>query len=227
MFASLAKAIGNFFDGTLKGVILRSLGLTLLLFILLFAAVEFGIAHLPTLGAPWVNRLIEVLAPLLLLMAVFVLGAPVAAIFASLYLDRVARAVEARAYPNDPRAPGMSTSTAISAGARLAALALVLNLALALVDIEFIAVPALPEMLTILVNGWLLGREYFELAALRHMSRTAAQQLRRRHGGRVLAGGTVISLVSAFPIANLFAPLLGAAFMVHLMKRFMREEQPA
>jgi uncharacterized protein involved in cysteine biosynthesis len=59
------------------------------------------------------------------------------------------------------------------------------------------------------------------------MSRAAAQQLRSRHGGSVFAGGTVISLVSVFPIANLFAPLLGAAFMVHLFKRFMREEKPA
>jgi CysZ protein len=227
MFASLAKAIGNFFDGTLKGVILRSLGLTLLLFFVLFVLVELGLQHLPTLGAPWVNRLIEILAPVLLLLSMFILGAPVAALFASLYLDRVAQTVEARAYPNDPSAPGMTTRTAIAAGARLAGLALVLNLGLALMDTELILVPALPELITILVNGWLLGREYFELAALRHMSRAAAGNLRRRHGGSVFAGGTMISLASAFPLANLFAPLFGAALMVHLMKRFLREEQIA
>jgi CysZ protein len=157
----------------------------------------------------------------------FILGAPVAALFASLYLDRVAQTVEARAYPNDPSAPGMTTRTAIAAGARLAGLALVLNLGLALMDTELILVPALPELITILVNGWLLGREYFELAALRHMSRAAAGNLRRRHGGSVFAGGTMISLASAFPLANLFAPLFGAALMVHLMKRFLREEQIA
>jgi CysZ protein len=227
MFASLAKAIANFFDGTLKGVILRSIGLTLLLFVLLFAGIEIGLHHLPTLGAPWVNRLIEILAPVLLLLATFLLGAPVAALFASLFLDGVARTVEARAYPNDPAAPGMRTSSALGAGARLAALALALNAALALVDVELIAVPVLPELLTIVANGWLLGREYFELAALRHMSRATALALRRRHGGAVLAAGTVISLVSVFPVADLFAPLFGAAFMVHLLKRFMHEEHIA
>jgi CysZ protein len=157
----------------------------------------------------------------------FVLGAPVAALFATLYLDRVARTIEARAYPDDPRAPGMTAATAIGAGVRLAGLALGLNLALALLDTELILVPAIPELLTILVNGWLLGREYFELAALRHMSRAAARNLRRKHGGSVLAGGTIISLASAFPLTNLFAPLFGAALMVHLMKRFLREEQVA
>jgi CysZ protein len=227
MFASLAKAIGNFFDGTLRGVVLRALALTLLLFVLLFAGVEVALFHLPTLGASWINHLIEILAPLLLFLSVFFLGAPVAALFASLYLGRIARVVEARDYASDPSAPGTATGSVISAGVRLAALAVLANAALGLVDLEFIAVPAIPELLTIAVNGWLLGREYFELAALRHMSRADAKRLRRRHGGSVLAGGTLISFLSAIPVANFFAPLFGAAFMVHLMKRFLREEQTA
>ena len=223
MFASLARAIANFFDGTLKGVFLRSLGLTLLLFILALAGLEFAILHLPTLGAPWVNRVIEVLTPLLFLVAAFLLGAPVAAVFASLFLDRIARTIETRAYPGQPPGAGMSTATALSSGLRLAGLALLANLGLLVLDVEL--VPPLPEILTILVNGWLLGREYFELAALRHMTRVAAAQLRRRHGGTVFVGGTMISLLSSVPLINLLAPLFGAAFMVHLYKRFIAEEQ--
>src|SRR5580658_5618430 len=99
MFASLGRALGNFFDGTLKGVVLKSVGLTLLLFVVLFVGVEFGLHRLPTLGAPWVNQILELLTPVLLILLVFFLGAPVAAIFASLFLDRVAKAVEAKSYP--------------------------------------------------------------------------------------------------------------------------------
>ena len=223
MFASLARAIANFFDGTLKGVFLRSIGLTLLLFILAFAALEFAIQHLPTLGAPWVNRLIELLTPLLFVVAAFLLGAPVAALFASLFLDRVASTIEARAYPGQARAVGMSATVAFRSGLRLAGLALIANLGLLLLDVEL--VPPLPEIMTIVINGWLLGREYFELAALRHMSRVAAGELRRRHGGSVFVGGTMISLLSSVPLVNLLVPLFGAAFMVHLYKRFAAEEQ--
>jgi CysZ protein len=223
VFASLARAITNFFDGTLKGVFVRSIGLTLLLFVLAFAGLEFAILHLPTLGAPWINRLIELLTPILFLVAMFLLGAPVAALFASLFLDRVAGTIEARAYPGELPAPGTSTATALSSGLRLAGLALIVNLGLLLLDLEL--VPPIPELLTITINGWLLGREYFELAALRHMSRVAAGQMRRRHGGRVFAAGTMISLLSSVPLVNLVAPLFGAAFMVHLYKRFMAEEQ--
>jgi len=151
----------------------------------------------------------------------FAIGAPVAALFASLFLDRVARTVEARAYPGQPPAPGMRASTALGAGVRLAGLALAVNLALLLLDVEL--VPPFPELLAIAANGWLLGREYFELAALRHLSRTAATQLRRRHGGSILAAGTIISLLSSVPVLDLVAPLFGAAFMVHLYKRFAEE----
>jgi CysZ protein len=223
LFASLGRAIANFFDGTLRGVILKSIGLTLLLFVVLIAGLEFGLAHLPTLGAPWVNRALEILAPVLLIVFVFVMGPPVAALFASLFLDRVARTIEERTYPGEANVPGAPNSAIVGSAIRLGLLALVLNAGLLVVDAELIEAPPVAELITILANGWLLGREYFELAALRHLSRTAADNLRKKHGGKIFVGGTMISLLSSVPVVNLIAPLFGAAFMVHLYKR-LREE---
>jgi CysZ protein len=224
VFASLGRAIGNFFDGTLRGVVLKSIGLTLLLFIVLIAGLEFGMAHLPTLGWPWVNRALEILAPLLFIVFIFVIGPPVAALFASLFLGRIADTIEARAYPADAATPGAPSSTIVGAAVRLAVLALALNAGLLVVDAELIEAPPVAELITILANGWLLGREYFELAALRHMSRAAADNLRKKHGGKIFMGGTMISLLSSVPVVNFVAPLFGAAFMVHLYKR-LREER--
>lgn len=224
MFASLGKAIGNFFDGTLKGVILRSIGLTVLLFIVVFAGLEFAILHLPTLGAPWVNRLIALLAPVLFIVAAFALGAPIAAIFGSLFLDRVARTIETRAYPTSG-GRGVSATTTIGAGARLAGLAIVMNAVLLLLDVEL--VPPVPEILGIATNAWLLGREYFELVALRHMSRAMAGELRRRNGVSVFAAGTIISFLSSVPVLDLIAPLLGVVMMVHLFMRVRTKETSA
>ncbi len=223
MFASLGRALGNFFDGTLKGVVLKSVALTVLLFTIAFIGLEMGLDHLPTLGSPWINAFLDLLAPVLLVLSMFFLGAPVAALFASLFLDQVAAKVEARGYP---AAAGTSPSMSIglAAGARMALLVLGVNLLLLPLDIEL---PGLAEVGTIAVNGWLLGREYFELAALRHLSRGAADALRRRHGGRVFAAGTIISIATMIPFVNLFAPLFGAAFMVHMFGRLAQEEVSA
>jgi len=79
------------------------------------------------------------------------------------------------------------------------------------------------QVATVVVNGFLLGREYFELAALRHVSRNAADALRQRNAARIFGSGLIISVLTAVPFADFFAPLFGAALMVHLYKRVARE----
>src|ERR1700761_9249705 len=98
MFASIGRALSVIVDPALFGVVVKAVLLTVLLFIVLLVGVEVALHFLPVLGAPVVNRVLEILAPVLLLMGFFVLGGPVAALFGSLYLDRIADAVEKRWY---------------------------------------------------------------------------------------------------------------------------------
>ena len=173
---------------------------------------EYLLSLLPVLGNVWVNRALEWLAPVLFLFAGVVLGPPVAALFASLFLDQIAARIEARDYPGTVAHPASFLAT-LRAGLKLAALVLGVNLVLLPVDI---GLPVLGELLSVAANGWLLGREYFELSALRHCDPGDADILRRKNSGAVWAGGTLIALASMVPLLNLMAPLFGTAFMVHL-----------
>jgi CysZ protein len=222
MFASARKALALIFDPVFSGIVAKAIFLTVVLFTVLFLGLEYGLHRLPALGWHWVNVTLELLAPVLFIFLIFFLGAPVAAIFASFYLDDIAEAVEARFYPQQPKAPGTPFLTALRTGTRLAGLIVLVNLALLPFDI---AVPFVGEGAALLVNGWLLGREYFELAALRHLPEAAANALQRKHGVAVFFAGLLISVLSVIPVANLFAPLYGSAFMVHLFKRY--QERPA
>ncbi|MGZ6021706.1 MAG: EI24 domain-containing protein [Rhizomicrobium sp.] len=224
MFASAGKAAAMLFDRDFVGTVLWSLLLTAILFVLLFAGVEYGLAHLPPLGSVWVNRFLELATPILLVLAIFFLGAPVAAIFGSLYLDRIAAKVDAHFYPNDPRAAGTSLATGIGEAFRLIGLSLLINVALLPVDI---GVPCVSEIATILANGWLLGREFFELASLRHLSRQQSDVLRRKYSGKIFAAGLLISVLTVIPFVDLIAPFFGSALMAHLFKRLSHEERPA
>lgn len=220
MFASLGRALMFFFDPALFGIVLKALLLTLVLFVALLVGAEYALHLLPTLGSPVVNHALELLAPIILIMGLFAAGAPVAAVFASLYLDKVADAIEARSYASDPKASGMSIAAGLGAGARLMGVVLVADLLLLPAGVFL---PGAGQILTIMVNGFLLGREYFELAALRHISRNAAEALRKRNAARIFGGGLIISVLTAVPFADLFAPLFGAALMVHLYQRVARE----
>ena len=86
--------------------------------------------------------------------------------------------------------------------------------------------PPLAPFLLIAVNGWLLGREYVEMVALRRMDRTAARAFRKAHRLRVFGVGAAMAALMAVPLANLFAPLLGAAAATHLFHRVRDDVAP-
>ncbi|MBI3678575.1 MAG: EI24 domain-containing protein [Proteobacteria bacterium] len=221
MFASVGKALGIFSDRAFLGVVLKALALTALLFAVLFVGLRYGLAHLPTLEWHWVNVLLDWFAQFALLFLLFFLGAPVAAIFASLFLDEIAQAVERKDYPEDPPAPGTRFSTALYVGLRLALWIVLLNILLLPVNLF----PGIGTVVSLLVNGWLLGREFFELVAMRHMTLAEADAMRRRYGAGVLWAGVLIAILTLIPFVNLLAPLFGAAFMVHVFKRYAHEDR--
>jgi uncharacterized protein involved in cysteine biosynthesis len=70
-----------------------------------------------------------------------------------------------------------------------------------------------------LANAYLLGREYFELAAMRFHPAAEAKVLRHTHRGTVFLGGMFIALFVSIPILNLATPLFAMALMVHVHKR--------
>ena len=70
-----------------------------------------------------------------------------------------------------------------------------------------------------LANSYLLGREYFLLAAMRFRTPGEAKALRRAHRAAVFLAGMVIALFVSVPLLNLAAPLFATAFMVHIHKR--------
>lgn len=223
MFASARKALHVVFDPAFRGILLKSLVLTLVLFAALFLGAQYGLAYLPQFQAHWINTAIDWLTSLLVIIALFFLGAPVSALFASLFLDEIAEAVEKKDYPADPPSPGTPFWRGLAAGLRLTFWVIVFTLLL--LPFNFI-LPGIGTAATIAVNGWFLGREFFELAALRHMSQTAARGLRRRHVSGVWAGGLLLAALSTVPFVNFFAPLFGAAFMVHLYKLYAHQERP-
>jgi CysZ protein len=222
MFASLGKAVKALFDRRLSRLVLAAVMLTVLVYVGLLAGALYGLEHLPALGWRWVNTLLEILAPVLLLLLIVYLGAVAAALFTPLFLERAAKKIEARFYPADPQTSGAPFGLTLVTGFKLALLVLAFDLALLPAD-AFL--PGIGECATILINGWILGRGYFELVAFRHMSKSAAKALRTRHAFGVFAAGLAISLLSAVPLVDFIAPLFGAALMVHLYKRYAQKER--
>ena len=94
-----------------------------------------------------------------------------------------------------------------------------------LVALFLLLIPGVNIGAFFLVNGYLIGREYFEFAAMRFRPEADARDLRRRHAGTVFLAGLVIAGFLAVPLLNLLTPLFAGAMMVHLHKMLSAAEQ--
>jgi len=141
---------------------------------------------------------------------------PVASAFTGLFLEDVAQAVEERHYPALPPVPRIPLGDALVDAANFFALLIAVN-ALALILYAF-AGPFIPVVFW-LVNGLLLGREYFTLVAMRRLGRVGAKALRKRHWGKVWVAGVLMAAPLSLPLVNLLIPVLGAATFTHMFHR--------
>jgi CysZ protein len=88
----------------------------------------------------------------------------------------------------------------------------------------YVLAPGINVFLFLGLNGYLFGREYFEVVALRRLDVMTVRAVRQRFGGRVFAGGVVIAGLFALPLVNLVAPVIATAFMVHIFQELRRRE---
>jgi CysZ protein len=130
-----------------------------------------------------------------------------------LFAEEVVELVERRHYPELPKAPGMSLGAQVYTGVRFLIVALPLNL----IALPLYLIPGANLPIYLALNGYLLGREYFELVAGQRLPLREVARLRREQRGRLWRAGVVTALMLLIPVFNLVAPVVAIAFMVHLV----------
>lgn len=205
-----------------RAVFLKTLGLTLLALVALW----FGLTSLVEwLALPWLQTLLPgipswagwlggIIAAIALAFGMALLIAPVTAVVAGLFLDDIAEVVERTDYPGDPTGRAMPALRSLVLSARFLGVVILGNI----VALLLLLVPGFNIAAFFIVNGYLLGREFFEFAAMRFRGEEEARALRRHYAGTVFLAGLLIAAFLAVPLLNLLTPLFAAAVMVHLHK---------
>ena len=219
MLTALSRALAALFSPPLRGVVVLSVALAAASFLVLWVAVAIGLGALPTVGWRPVNWFIDLLGTVGVVLLSWLLFPTVVTLITGFFLERVAAAVEAMDYPGRGPPRRQPIGEIMAALVRLTLLSLVLNL-LALPI--YLLLPLFNIAVYLALNGYLLGREYFEVVALRRLDLEAARALRRRCSGRIFLSGVTIAGVFALPILNLVAPVIAAAFMVHVFEGLPR-----
>ena len=213
MLKSAVRAFGDLFSPEFRSVLFKALGMTIALFIAVLVIAELLIASFTHFSWPWADRLVEVGTGLALLIAFFFLMSPVTAAFAGLFLDQIAEKVEERHYPWDPRGTPLPVGKAILMAVQFFVIVLLVNLAV-LPTVFF----GFGAFVLVAANAYLIGREYFEMVAMRHMPVEEAKILRRENSPTVFIAALLPAAMSVVPFVNLVVPLFSTAYFTHLFK---------
>jgi CysZ protein len=222
MLKAAFDALEQIFTPPFRRVLIKTLGLTFLLLLAFFVGAEKLLGLWLVLPYPWLTTILGILVSFGLVIGLAFAITPVSFIVAGFFFDELAAIVEAEI---DPQSVGTrpAIGDSLFVATKFAVVAVIVNLT----ALILLLVPGLNAVVFFAANAYLLGRGYFEFAALRYRAVEDVAAMRRAHGMDIFIAGFFIAVVAAIPIVNLLTPLFGAAFMVRMHKTFSRQHAKA
>ena len=133
-----------------------------------------------------------------------------------LYLEEIANIFEKKYYPNSSNIRGAGTFNNVLTTLRFFLIMLSLNILI----LPFLLSGPLFPFVFYAMNGYLLGREYFELVALRRIRAVEVKTLRKKNMFKLFLTGVLLAFMLTTPIINLVTPIIATGMMVQLFEEF-------
>ena len=215
------SASGQLGDPRFRRVLWIGLALTIALlvaatsgFVWLVGWLAADSVEVPWIGTiTWLDDVLTWASFFVFLVLSIFLMIPVASVITSMFLEDVADAVEQRHYAHLPPAKGTSFGDGLVDTLNFLGVLIVANL---VAIILYVFLPFGAVFIFWALNGFLLGREYFTLVALRRHGRAEVRALRRAHSLTIWVAGTLMAIPLTIPLLNLIIPILGAATFTHI-----------
>jgi CysZ protein len=216
MFAALTKAFAQLPERALRQSVILSVIAALVMIIASGVLSWLLISKFGVFG---------IVGGIVVVVFAFIFYPSTVMIVAGFFVDRVASAVEGRHYPDLPSPRAQGLPEIMKSAMSLLAITLILNIVLMPVYVVTFLIAGLGFVIFYGLNGYLLGREFFEIAAGRHMDPKEARELRRSKRWTVFGAGVIIAVMTTIPFLNLAAPVVATAFMVHLFQLLRRQNE--
>jgi CysZ protein len=230
MLDAAVKALSQMLSPPMRSILWRSIGLGLVLIVVLAIGLQRLLSWFATSGEGWAGAMlgpgfqtplnilawiVSIAAGLGVVFGAVLLMPAITSLVASVFVDEAADHVEREYYPAEPPGTALPLGLAMTEGVKTALLTVLIYL----VALPFVFVAGAGFIAFFIATAWLLGREYFELAAMRFRPPEEAKAMRRDNAAIVFTAGLIIAAFVSIPIVNLATPLFGMAFMVHMHKR--------
>lgn len=228
LIQAIMRSLAQITSPPFRAIVWKSLALTLVLLALVWLALTKLLNWWLAQGAvvtdhPMIATIAAFLAGAGLFIGLAFLIPPVSILVASFFVDDIAARIEQEDYPHDRPGTPLPVGRAILDAIKLALLALGVNI----LALFMLLIPGINVVAFLLANTFLLGREYFSIAAGRFLPPDEIRRLRENNRFAVYAAGLVMALLLGIPIVNLFVPVFGTAVFVHVYKGLSQRVLPA
>lgn len=230
MLDAAFKALSQILSPPMRSILWKSVGLALGLIVAAAVALQRLLSWLAGSGEVWAETMVgsdyhmlitifswivSIAAGLGIVVGAIFLMPAITSLVASVFVDDVADIVERQHYPAEKPGVALPVGRAVIEGSKTALLTILVYL----IALPLVLIAGAGFIVFFIATAWLLGREYFELAAMRFRTPEEAKIMRKQNSATVFAAGLFIAAFVSIPIVNLATPLFGMAFMVHMHKR--------
>jgi len=227
MINSFSLALIQLFDKSLRNIIWISLGGSLIIFLIIWLVIGYTILETDILTTDWLfgvfdsvfQKILGFFGGTLILVITWFLFPSVVTLVVAFLLENVAKAVEKKHYPHLSKPRSQSLSEILLITLKFTILSVIINVLAAPIYISLLFFGPLNLLIFYMLNGYLLGREYFELTIHRRANPSQAKEIYKKFRGKIILAGGVISFFMTIPLVNMIAPIIATAAMVHLIQK--------
>ncbi len=205
------KTITSFSKAKLFSIMFACAALAVTSVIILASGVTAISVHFTHFETDWINTIVNWGTGILSWVVGWFILPAFMVIFAGVFQETTIYRVEQVFYPDDIRTIAPRFWPDLWHDVKFTVKALLLNiiiLPLYLFGIGF--------FISILLNSYLLGHEFFESAAGYHLGKSSAKELSKKNKPIIYGSGFLIAMMTLIPILNLFMPIVAIVWMVHV-----------
>ena len=209
----------------LRQIVVKTIFASMLILLIVFAVLAFGLlnAEMPLvdqLPRPinWLlERSLEFFAISFFIFSCSILFPWVLSLVIAFFLDEIVRVVR-ESYSSSKFVEKTGNAQAIVYAVKFGVLTSLINLACLPIYLILLFFPLMSLVFFYLVNGILLGREYYGLVTIGYVDDEERRSVFKENRPQVYLAGLFIAFMMTVPVINLIAPVLGSVAMVHLLE---------
>ena len=198
------------------------------LFFTLWLIIGYAFSYTPFFSVGWFfgvfdwvfTKITGMLGSALIFTLTWFLFPSVLTLIITFFLERIILVVEEKHYPDLDNTRKQNLIETLGIIIKFTLLSIFLNILVIPLYIIFLFLGPANLIIFYILNGYLLGKEYFELVAHRRFSPSVSRKVYVLYSRKIFWAGVINAFLMTIPILNMVAPIISTAAMVHLIQRF-------